>query len=234
MLYGLLWLNLGLLLQAHAPASNPLPGPLPASFALHHVVGWGYSCGGHCAFRFSGQSDVSLSLDPDHTAVARDAGDSRRQSSFPDGVTFDDRAWDVAWQGTWSERAGALELRLEPGKVACEASTTKGDKQEAVPCKAPAALVLRCLVRKVIVDGPEGPAPRKPHTRFCGTVPCAEDEAAEREAIGRRTLVCSGDEQRAPASAFPWVFGLGERIDTVEIGEPDPNTRYVLTPAPVR
>lgn len=213
---------------------GPASSTLPASFVLHHSVHWGYGCGGHCAFNFSGESDVVLAFDSNHTVTVLDTGELITDESYPESSAEIRKAWNFSWKGSWKEADGARELHLQGTQLECENTRTTGAEVKPEKCKVTPTLVLCCAASLAhVITGEETNAnTRPPPQRYCGTVPCEEDELAELEANGRMVWICRPSEEETlahyPGTNFPWVFGLGEQVGTVTSQDGFPETTYVL------
>ncbi|MBW2263987.1 MAG: hypothetical protein JRG91_18655, partial [Deltaproteobacteria bacterium] len=182
------------------------PGKGKTTVKMHKEIAWGYGCGGHCAFNHSGTSDVSIEILDETSAVITDSGTFTRTESYPDAYIVDTRTWTVVWNASY-EKSGTsttFELTLEEGSCTVERT---GEKKKSCG-NVPDELVLECRREKVEIHD-SLPAPGE----------------------GSQTLawICTAAGPSAhDGTALPWVFGFKNQITTMEVGEPHPETFYVL------
>lgn len=203
-----LWLAIvagGLLPPADLAAGPGARGPLvlPENVGLSETVSWGYGCGGHCAFNYSGESAVKIVFKPKNLVRVTDEGQLTRRENYPDGTSTEERRYRFTFKGGWFNAGGARELSLSEEQHSCQQTLTRGDKVEKSECPRPEKkLSLRCTRTTVTAQAASGPI--------------------EVEALSCQPL----NQEDYPGTAWPWVFGLSRQLRTVRSGEPRPEVSY--------
>lgn len=211
--------------QANAPNAPSAIKSLEAvvsTMSFDSKISWGYGCGGHCAFNFSGESTVTVAFLENSGVRVTDQGKFERRENYPDDSYTDTRTWKMIFHGTKQEKDGAMIMKLESQSMTCKNvrwGGKEGEKKTTCPPASP-NLELRCSREEVKLQE-KVPA-------YNETVKSSLAEA----------WVCKPRESKANIVAygeyngteFPWVFGMGEQIDTVVTGEPHPETFYIQAP----
>jgi hypothetical protein len=188
------------------------PAPTASALHMHGIVHHGYGCGGHCAFNFSGESDVGISFGASGKAVVQDAGWFMRSDAYPDSYVDTKRTWRLEWQGTWSGDDRRRKVRLEPACTSCETTESGSHKSGPTPCaKGPAVLDLEC-------------AWEQPPTGQRG------GRSASPTDLGPLAVawICQ-TSSTAPSELgtdLPWVFSPSATVERRTVGEPFPETSY--------
>ena len=190
-------------------APSKKPAPAKSTVEMRSETAWGYGCGGHCAFNFSGSSTVSIEIVDDETATITDAGTFTRAESYPDGHVDETRTWKIVWNATYAKSGTSTTFKLATGETTCHVERT-GEKKK--PCKnVPDGIVLACDREKVEVH---------------------ESLPAKGEGTQTMAWVCTAEGPPGyDGTALPWVFGFKEPIVTMEVGEPHPETFYLFDTA---
>ncbi len=187
-----------------APGKKPPKGA--TTVKMRKEIAWGYGCGGHCAFNFSGSSTVSIEILDDAAAVITDSGTFTRAESYPDGHVDETRTWTVVWKAGYemSGTSTTFTLALEEGSCTVERTGEKAKECGSIPDE----MVLACDREKVEVHA---------------SLP-AQGEGAQTMA-----WVCTaGGTAEHDGTALPWVFGFSQPLVTMEVGEPKPETFYLF------
>jgi hypothetical protein len=197
-------LGLGLLLLPVVPVLAE-PIQLPEVIGMVQAVSYGWGCGGHCAFNFTGESAVRVQFKEKNRVAVTDAGKLTRQENSPEGTSTDEKTWSFSFKGGWISAGGARELVLAEEKHTCQETRKTGEKTEPVECSLPQKKIsLRCVKKTIKAGAASGPV--------------------EVEVLSCQPLNPEG----YPGTEWPWVFGLAERVKTVKSGEPHPETHYII------
>jgi len=196
-------------------AASPPPTAAPPTANMHAIVGYGYGCGGHCAFNWRGESSVSITFHTDGSATLRDSGSTEQTSAAPDGFSSSRRSWTLAWLGTWSGDLQKRTLSLTSVESSCHVKAEGRNAEADGNCPAvPGELTIACE---------------------WGAVPAPDDlaEAPSPEQAPLTAWVCSPTPalEQYPGTEFPWALGL-PGLERKTVGEPRPTTSYELPAKP--
>jgi len=187
-----------------APSKKPSKGT--TTVKMRKEIAWGYGCGGHCAFNFSGSSTVSIEIVDDETAVITDTGTFTRAESYPDGHVDDTTTWTVVWKAPYTKSGTTTTFKLALEESSCTVERT-GEKAKKCGNVAD-GIVLACDREKVEVH-----------------------DALPAQGEGTQALawVCAAEGPPPhDGTALPWVFGFKDPLVTMEVGEPQPETFYLF------
>ncbi|MBI5528673.1 MAG: hypothetical protein HY897_20270 [Deltaproteobacteria bacterium] len=211
----------GMVISNHMPlrpileyVARKLVEGLPPALALKRSVNWGYGCGGHCAFRYSGESSVALHV-KDGVATLNDVGTHKVSANYPNGHSEDSRTWKLNFKGSNAIERGKSTLSLNAQATLCEHEVTGGEGRSKVDCSGKAReIVVGCGREQVFaIRG----SPRR---------------NAERRATNAWVCRLKDSKPDYPGTEFPWVFGIDREVLTLYFGEPHPEIYYVIADDP--
>jgi hypothetical protein len=192
--------------------SEPAPAERPGEHMALRLearrrVSWGHGCGGNCAQNTRGESAVRLVAGGSSVTVG-DEGTTTTTFSSPGSLDTRWRRWSISWKGTMIVDQQRMTLKLASSPGNCEEGQTLAKRATTSACRhlPPDTLVVVCARTAVPVE----------NTADKPVWSCQPDPVIPADAWS--------------GTAFPWVFGIDDPIDTVHAGEPEPRTRYQLRP----